>query len=215
MNTKRALKYAGMVVVAMAIASTFTVATVTKLRNVWVELGTATNYLTGQQGNSGIVQQSGTIAGTGDNLLCTDANLNDTTTGCSPIQLFTNKNLGAPVSVSGSTVTAIDSIAVTLPSVGGPWRIFVHYDYIYNTGGNGEFYLSDGTTQSCETVHPPPSATWGAAQCSQLSSSTYANSTSVTFTVYDYDQGGTTVVTSGGFSGSRPSHMQVGIIGSN
>lgn len=132
-----------------------------------------------------------------------------------PVQVFSTKNLAANVSVTANTVTTVDSITVTMPSSGGPWRAFVNYDYYINTGGNGEFFLGDGTTSWCSVVHPAPAATWQTAQCSAWSKTTYANGAVITFTVSDFDTGGSTVNTTGGFTGARNSYMQVSVSASN
>lgn len=56
-------------------------AAVTRLRNVSIQLGSSATILTGNQGNSGIVQNAGTISGTSEGL-CSDASGNTTTTTC-------------------------------------------------------------------------------------------------------------------------------------
>lgn len=147
--------------------------------------------------------------------VCTDASKNLTTTcTTATIALFTNKNLASNVSVSSSTLTLIDSVSVTMPSSGGPWRVQVPYTYYNNGGVNVECYVSDGTHN------------WGLweqntanniTNCigSQWSPTTYANGANVTFSVFEFNTGASTVTTVGSLTGAIPSSMQVVVESSN
>ncbi len=114
-----------------------------------------------------------------------------------PTVTFTNKNLAGNVTVNANTLTLIDSMTVHFPSSGGPWRAFLAYDYYFNGGVNGECYLTDGTTLQM-LVESQPLNNSSSCQMGALSKATYADGSVVTFSVYTYDTGATTVNASGG-----------------
>jgi hypothetical protein len=87
------------------------------LRNVYIQLGTSGTTLTGTTGNSGSVQQAGTVSTTSGSALCTDSAKNSTTSGCG----FTLVSLGKSTSVcttgssAESTCTTVVTISPTQP----------------------------------------------------------------------------------------------------
>ena len=190
-------------------------ATITKLRNVSVQLGASGTPLTGTVGNSGNVQQAGTVAtGAPGTPLCVDTNGNSTTTACEPILAFHNYTLGSPVGVSASTLTSIQAETVTMPSAGGPFRIRTNFFYYKNGGVNYDCYVSDGTNSwagSEGNVSNNRSSCLG----SGLSTATYANGANVTITTFVFDTGATTIETSPTGGGGPSSALQLEIIGSN
>ena len=171
---------------------------------------------TGVQGTDSKLLTSGTVSGTSATL-CTDANGGATTSSCpasQAVQLFTNKNLGGNVSITANVLTTIDSVSVTMPSAGGPWRALVSYTYFNSGGVNVQCYVTDGTQN------------WGlweqvtvnnVTDCasSQWSPVTYTNGQNVTFTVKEFNTGASTATTVGSLTGSVPSSMQVAIMASN
>jgi hypothetical protein len=135
-------------------------------------------------------------------------------TALTAIQAYTTKNLAGNVTVNANTLTLIDSMVITFPSSGGPWRAFLAYDYYFNGGVNGECYLTDGTTLQM-LVESQPLNNSSSCQMGALSKATYANGAVITFSVYTYDTGATTVNASGGRNVVVPSYMQVGVLASN
>jgi hypothetical protein len=171
---------------------------------------------TGVQGTDSKLMTSGAVSGTSVTL-CTDANGGATTTGCTvniPLNVFSNKNLASNVSITANTLTTVDSINLTMPSSGGPWRALVTYTYFNNGGVNVQCYVTDATNNWAlfeqSTVN-------NITDCvgSQWSPGTYANSANVTFTVKEFNTGASTVTTVGSLTGSIPSSMQVAIFSSN
>lgn len=144
-----------------------------------------------------------------------------TSTGCpnsiasgGTLQSFVNKNLASNVAITASTLTPVDSVTVTMPSTGGPFRAQVNYTYFNNGGVNVECFVSDGTNS------------WGLweqattdniTDCagSQWSPVTYANGAVVTFTIQEFNTGAATVETVGNLTGAVPSSMQVSVFASN
>lgn len=131
-----------------------------------------------------------------------------------PLTQFTNKNLGGNVSVSANTLTTIDSVSVTFPASGGPWRVQINYAY-FNAGGvNVECDVTDGTN-FWGLWEQGTTSNISMCSGSQWSPVTYANGTSKTFTVQVYNTGASTVTTVGNINGSVPSSMQVSVVQSN
>jgi len=202
-------KIAGVIgFVLLFVASAYAV---NKIRTGALQLGSGT-VLTGTQGNSGIIQQAGTISGTG--ILCADSSGNTTTVSCNSISLYTRKPLSSPVSVTLNTLTAIDSFPQTMPASGGPFRAHLDFFY-YNSGGvNIDCYVSDGTNTwagSEWNVSNNRSSCVGAG----FSPVTYANGANVTFTVYIYDTGNSTIEVSPTAGGGPSSAMAVTLFPSN
>lgn len=131
-----------------------------------------------------------------------------------PIAAFTNQDLSSPVSLTGGTPAAVDSIVVTFPSSGGPWRVRVNYYYSMSGGVDFIANAFDGTIRfaGCQgTTH----ASIAAASASSLSPTTYSNGAVVTFEVQILNTGNATVETSGSGVGlGVPSYMQVEVIAS-
>ena len=73
-------------------------------------------------------------AGDATTKLATDSFVSTAVGNAIPLALFTNKNLASPVSITGSTLTTVDSVSATMPSTGGPYRVLVTYAY-FNSGG--------------------------------------------------------------------------------
>jgi hypothetical protein len=93
----------------------------TKLRNViiynsTIQLGASGTMLTGSQGNSGIVQQAGTLSGSSVTL-CTDANGNTTTSGCRFIQVI-NYTSGCTTNAGMSYSTCQNTMSWPVAFVG-------------------------------------------------------------------------------------------------
>jgi hypothetical protein len=127
------------------------------------------------------------------------------------VQVFTNQNLAGDVAVSANTLTTIDSVAVTMPSSGGPWRAQVTYNYFISGGVNGECTLSDGTT-SWAQMETQPLNNVGSCQDTAWSKTTYANGAVVTFTVNIWDTGAITVKATSNFHTAVASYIQVAIV---
>jgi hypothetical protein len=130
------------------------------------------------------------------------------------VQLFTNKNLASNVPVTANTTTTIDSISVTMPSSGGPFRVLVTYAYYMNGGVNGECWVEDGTNfwalweeQTAGNILMCSGSQW--------SPTTYANGAAKTFTVQTFNTGATAATTVGSLTGSVPSSMQIAVFASN
>lgn len=133
-----------------------------------------------------------------------------------PIGQFTNKNLGGNVSVTANTTTPIDSISLTMPSAGGPFRIVVNYNYFQSGGVEFDCYISDGTNS---WGIDEGGAVGGHSSCTGSAASpvTYANGASVTITTYVYGNGSSTITTATTISGSSApgSAMQTEVFRSN
>ncbi len=127
------------------------------------------------------------------------------------VQVFTNQNLAGDVAVSANTLTTIDSVAVTMPASGGPWRAQVTYNYFFSGGVNGECTLSDGTT-SWAQMEMQPLNNIGSCQDTAWSKTTYANGAVVTFTVNVWDTGATTAKATSNFHTAVASYLQVAIV---
>lgn len=131
------------------------------------------------------------------------------------IQVFSNKNLAGNVAVTASTLTAIDSITVTMPSSGGPWRARVGYSYYKSGGVNYNCYVTDGTNLFAGFDMTTVNNDTG-CNATQSSPVTYANSAVVTFTVNIFDTGNSTITTTSNIhTPSAVSSMQVEIVSSN
>jgi hypothetical protein len=131
------------------------------------------------------------------------------------ISTFTNKNLSGSVAVTLNTLTTIDSVTVTMPATGGPWRARVNYTYYKSGGVNYNCYITDGTIFfapfEAETTGNVPGCF-----ASAMSTVTYANGAVVTFTAKIFDTGSSTITqTSNVHTPSAVSAMQVEIVSSN
>lgn len=92
--------------------------------------------------------------------------------------------LGSPVSVSG--LTTVLTKAVTMPSTGGPFRVFVSYGYYVNAGTHGlvQTYVSDGSVpMATSQLNIYNDGNTDGGQASSFSPGTYANGESVTFSL--------------------------------
>ena len=153
-------------------------------------------------------------AGDATTKLATDSFVSTAVGNAIPLALFTNKNLASPVSVTGSTLTTVDSVSATMPSTGGPYRVLVTYAYFNSGGVNVECYVTDGTNNWALWEQ---ATTSNITTCvgSQWSPTTYAAGATPTFTVKEYNTGSATVETVGNLTGSVPSSMQISIFASN
>ncbi len=103
------------------------------------------------------------------------------------IQAYATQPLSGDVAITASTITVVDSIAVTFPAAGGPWRVFLSYSYYWNSGGTptANFFITDtplnvfGGTQSAGTG----SLNSNGNSWAGYSPVTYANGATITFTV--------------------------------
>jgi len=201
------------------------------LGGVFTQPAIANRFLTSLNttGKFGIVQPAFTDLGgvaTGAQLPATTSNCTGNTfaqglnAGFTPIctaaatttvQVFTNQNLAGDVAVSANTLTTIDSVAVTMPASGGPWRAQVTYNYFFSGGVNGECTLSDGTT-SWAQMEMQPLNNIGSCQDTAWSKTTYANGAVVTFTVNVWDTGATTAKATSNFHTAVASYIQVAIV---
>jgi hypothetical protein len=126
--------------------------------------------------------------------------------------------LSAPVTVSG--LTTVMSQAITMPASGCPCRAFVSYHNYVNaaTHGVGVFYVSDAThemaTSELNIYTDGNTAGMGAAAYSPV---TYANSASVTFTLF-FNEGtmsGSVMVEASNTQTSQNSWLDITILTSN
>jgi hypothetical protein len=130
-------------------------------------------------------------------------------------QIFSSKNLGGNVPVTANTLTTIDSLTVTMPATGGPWRARVTYSYYKSGGINYNSYVTDGTNNFAGMDMTTVNNDTG-LQGTQLSPVTYPNGQSVTFTTKIFDTGTSTVTTASNIhTPSAPAFMQVEVISSN
>jgi hypothetical protein len=155
---------------------------VTKIR-----LGTIT--YTGGQGNSGIIQNAGTVGGSAGVTLCTDASGNTTTVGCAatPVAVFANQATSA-LSVAASTPTALATKTVTMPASGCPCRVFISWAVWTTSVSSGtgyDFWVSDGsvTHAGYSTGQSNGAGASTGAAAAAFTTVTYANSAAVTFTL--------------------------------
>lgn len=134
-----------------------------------------------------------------------------------PIQIDMYQALASSVSVSSTTLTVIDSIAITMPSSGGPWRAFVSFSYYKSGGVNYHSFIQDSSSNGWSGTDYVTEDNLTSLQGGGFSPVTYANSATVTFYTKIYDTGSSTIeTTSRVYSGSLAvSYMQVSIIASN
>lgn len=141
-----------------------------------------------------------------------------TGTAGASIVAFYSQNLGGNVSVSSGLLTIVDSITITMPVSGGPFRVGFNYAY-YVTGGVAlDSYVTDGgnTWAADQRGIPGGGGNFSCVSGNGYSPVTYANGALVTFTVYTFTSGALTVHTSPGVGGSGPtSYLQAAIIPSN
>lgn len=171
------------------------------------------------QGGSGTTTPS-LVAGSSINITGSWPNqtIINTGTGQVPINSSTYKALSGTVAVSATTLTIIDTVSVTFPSSGGPWRVFVQCTYYKSGGVNYHWYIKDDLANG-----------WGGGDMvtqnnitglfsgGGFSPVTYANSATRTFTVEIYDTGNSTIQLTSRIFGSSlaVSNMQVTVFSSN
>ena len=160
------------------------------------------NTMSSATGNSGSIAQAGTMSTTSGLLTCSDGSKNVTTTGCNVFASFTNKNLASNVGVSASTTTAIDSVTVTMPSSGGPYRVRINYNYFQSGGVSYDCWVSDGT-YSWDVYEATVTNNRSGCSASAVSPTTYSGGANKTFTVYTLNTGSSTITTSSNV-GSNP-----------
>lgn len=145
-----------------------------------------------------------------------------TSTGCpnssggggGGLATFSSKNLASPVSIPANTLTPIDTLTITMPPSGGPFRAIVSETYFNDGGVDAQCSVSDGTNNwnlwEQATVN-------NITNCigSQWSPGTYANGAVITFTVNEFNTGAATVETVGNLNGSVPSSIQVAVFGTS
>jgi hypothetical protein len=111
------------------------------------------------------------------------------TTSAVPVQVYNSVTI-TPVSV-GTIATTIATLGLTMPSSGGPFRLFINYSGWMNFSGFSNVagfscYVSDGLNAICGFTSGQSNASSGAATAVSyggFSPGTYANSASVTLTL--------------------------------
>jgi hypothetical protein len=134
-----------------------------------------------------------------------------------PITANYYQALSGTVSITDHTSSVIDSIAVTMPSSGGPWRALVSYTYYKSGGVDYSGWVTDGLGNGWAAADYVTQNNLTSLQGSGFSPVTYANGATVTFFVNIYDTGNSTIeLVSQVFSASAAvSYMQVSIMASN
>jgi len=159
----------------LAFASPFTA--VDHPGNTSTDIHISTFVASGSGSAAGIVPNPGGTAGS-------TRYLNENATFMIPpgISLFSRSVLGSPVSVTSTTVTFVDNIAVTCPAVGGPFYARVTYYYSLSGGADSVFWVSDGV-QTFGASQATQNSNRSSGNMSSLSPVTYAASATPTFTV--------------------------------
>lgn len=124
-----------------------------------------------------------------------------TVTPSDAIASYSYKALSGPVAYTALNDTVIDTISVTMPSSGGPWRALVRYQYFLNGGLGWSGCVNDGTSDFCN-MQTQPINNNSALDCGEVSPNTYTNGQAVTFTARIFGDGSGTVVTSPSGEGS-------------
>jgi hypothetical protein len=217
---------AGFLILGLLVASMGAMAT-TKQRNLQIvnstiQLGASGTTLSGTVGNSGNVQEAGTIAsGAGINV-CTDANSNTTTTACSSISSYSVTTESSGTALTGSTLTTVITKAVTMPAAGCPCRVLANWTQYMTTSGSSA--VADALVQDNAGPNNFAESEWAVSQNNGVSGTgsgmspvTYANSASVTFTlkVQIDASGGTAQAAPFHAYGGRNSRLELSIIPSN
>lgn len=128
--------------------------------------------------------------------------------------------LGSPVDISGNTNVAVKAQSVTMPSSGCPCRAFVSYGAFidFTNAGQAAMFVSDGTNSfaTAESLVTGSASNFGVSG-SSFSTGTYANSASITFTLFgNSNAGGTsTVLTANGPGAGQNTWLNVAIFTSN
>jgi hypothetical protein len=185
-------------------------------------------------GGGGITLQTNGVANAVQNLLNLIAGTGITLTnvgggvtidavggGGVPVQLHGRKNLVGPVGVAGHSLVQVDSITVTFPGAGGPWRVLGSYHYWMNGGVGWESGIFDGANWFAQGWVQAQNNN-SMLQGTDMSVTTYLNASVHTFATYVYGDGAGTVVTSAGGMGDParvtdmgPSHMDLSVMASN
>jgi hypothetical protein len=126
------------------------------------------------------------------------------------------KALAAPLSLLHFTLYTIDSITVTFPASGGPWRVFASYNYYKNGGVHYNTYTTDGPNawNGVDAVTADNTTGFSSGAFSPV---TYANGATVTFATKFYDTGASIIEPSSVIIGTSPakSNMQIVVMSSN
>lgn len=158
---------------------------------------------------------------TGQTLVATGAAAASWSSAITAIQAVTTNSIST-TSITNSNTT-VSSIAVTFPSAGGPFRVFISYslylDFTSATNqANIDFWVSDGTNAMAGTQTGQSNASSGAktlASYGGFSTVSYANGASKTFTLLGFWPGtGTSPTVQGApTSGSGPnSSFQITVL---
>lgn len=127
------------------------------------------------------------------------------------VPTFSVQNLAAPVSVTAFVLTTVDSITVTMPSVGGPWRVFARYQYFLNGGVEYTSAINDGVNNDFCVDEGQSINNNACPNSCELSPYTYANSAVVTFTSKVFNSGACTVVLTTSAQGSPSRVFSTGV----
>lgn len=206
----------GLLVLSMGAMAT------TKYRNLQIvnstiQLGASGTTLTGTVGNSGNVQEAGSVTN-GAGILCADANGNSAT--CSAIQVYSVTTESSDTPLTGSSVATVITHAVTMPTTGCPCRVRANWAQYITTSGSAvvaEAWVSDATNNFAEAEWPVDVNNGPSGTGAGLSPVTYANSAVVTFTLKIVVDGSSVTARAAPFHafGARNSRLELAVISSN
>jgi hypothetical protein len=123
-------------------------------------------------------------------------------------------------SLSSGVLTTVNSKAITFPSSGGPFRVFVYWSQYLTTSGSSavaEVLVSDGTNNFAESEWAISTNNGPSGNGSGMSPTTYANSANVTFTVKIQVDASGVIAQASPFHayGGRNSRLEIAIVSSN
>jgi hypothetical protein len=170
-------------------------------------------------GSPNVVQTILNLIAGGNITLTADISGGVTIAAANPPQAVNSSNykqLAGAVGLSANILATIDTIAVTMPVSGGPWRAFVSYNYYKSGGVYYNAFISDGT-HSWAGIDGVTEANRSMIASSAFSPTTYANGATVTFAVKILDTGAATVEPTSFVYGASPARaaMQVTVLSSN
>jgi hypothetical protein len=129
--------------------------------------------------------------------------------------------MGSDVAITISTITAVMTRSVTMPSSGCPCRVMLSYSVYTATGSSGgsySFWINDGTNNMAPVTTAQSNGASGitSASYSGFSTVTYANSANVTFTLDTESVGQSFTVKAAPPQGNGPnSSLQASVMTSN
>lgn len=139
-----------------------------------------------------------------------------------PIAGFDKKDLAVAVGIANHTLVQIDSVTVTMPLSGGPWRVLGSFHYYMNGGVNWQAAMFDGANWFAQMITNVPGSNNSMLHGSELSPVTYTDGQVVTFAVYVYGDGNGTAVKTAAAMGSPGSatamgnsHLSLAVMASN